>query len=157
MLGGHSMPILGWDLVPNGFTPQFDFEMAPLYLRALARIPYFERYAYPELVRLGLAKLWPSSSSLCDEISLEKSGWQVMNREKNSEECIEEGSMVRLTQYRANAFWNFIYKPRTFHITGDKFINFSFCMRDYSTRRACELARIKELERMNGRQIERTR
>lgn len=50
--------IRGWNDIPDGYVQEEDFHLAPLWLRILARITFFEKYAYPFAVKKGLIKRW---------------------------------------------------------------------------------------------------
>ena len=50
--------IHGWNDIPAGYVQEVDFHLAPIWLRALARTTYFERFAYPIAVKKGLVKRW---------------------------------------------------------------------------------------------------
>ena len=50
--------IHGWNDIPEGYIQEEDFHLAPLWLRALARTIYFEKYAYPMAVKKGLVSRW---------------------------------------------------------------------------------------------------
>ena len=49
--------IAGWDDIPIGFGAIFNFDLAPLWLKALSRTPFVERFAYPIALRKGLGTL----------------------------------------------------------------------------------------------------
>lgn len=50
--------IRGWNDIPDGYVQEEDFHLAPLWLRILARITFFEKYAYPIAAKKGLIKRW---------------------------------------------------------------------------------------------------
>jgi hypothetical protein len=50
--------IRGWNDIPEGYVQEEDFHLAPLWLRTLARIKYFEKFAYPAAVKKGLVRRW---------------------------------------------------------------------------------------------------
>lgn len=50
--------IHGWNDIPIGYVQEEEFHLAPIWLRTLARIKYFEKYAYPIAIKKGLVKRW---------------------------------------------------------------------------------------------------
>lgn len=50
--------IHGWNDIPTGYVQEEDFHLAPIWLRLLASLKYFEKYAYPVAVKRGLIKRW---------------------------------------------------------------------------------------------------
>lgn len=50
--------IRGWNDIPEGYVQEEDFHLAPLWLRALARTRFLEKYAYPMAIKRGLVRRW---------------------------------------------------------------------------------------------------
>ena len=58
--------------------------------------PYFERFAYPKALRLGLGELWPESESAEASTELKNEGWIVHATMKSEYERWLEGSVAIL-------------------------------------------------------------
>lgn len=92
------MPIIGWDDAPSDAITNIDFSASSLWLRALARVPFFERYAYPIAVKKGFATIW--FPKISDEIfdQLQNRGWKVICGLPSDHELFLQGSKAFLTQ-----------------------------------------------------------
>jgi len=54
-----SVKLDGWNFVPRGYGLGWEAAKLPLLLRVLIRTPFIDRFAYPMMVRQGLAWLKP--------------------------------------------------------------------------------------------------
>jgi len=124
------MPITGWDDVPSDALTKFNFHNTSLWLRALARVPFFERYAYPIAVKRGLGTIWFPEISDINFEKFRNVGWKVNNGMPSDHELFLQGSKALLTQ-RPSSF----RKPRI-----------------AITRLGKELAWTKAIHRANGTQ-----
>lgn len=98
MLEGGKVPITGWNDTPSDAITKFDFHNTSLWLRALARVPFFERYAYPIAVKRGLGTIWfPDISDINFEHFLNL-GWKVNSGLPSDRELFLQGSKAFLTQ-----------------------------------------------------------
>ena len=92
------MPITGGDDTPSDAIVKFDFHNTSLWLRALARVPFFEKFAYPIAVKRGLGTIWfPEISESRFEEFL-KVGWKVKCGNPSDHELFLQGSKALLTQ-----------------------------------------------------------
>jgi hypothetical protein len=97
MIGGQ-MSIIGWDDTPSCAITKFDFQKSSLWLRILARVPFFERFAYPVAVKRGLGSIWfPEVSEITYEYFLSL-GWRVHQGSPSDLELFLQGSKARLTE-----------------------------------------------------------
>lgn len=92
------MPITGWDDVPSDAISKFNFQNTSLWLRALARVPFFERYAYPIAVKRGLGTIWFPGTSYNDFENFLNVGWKVKDGLPSDHELFLQGSKAFLTQ-----------------------------------------------------------
>lgn len=53
------MKLEGWNHVPLGYAADVDVDAAPAWLRLWFRAPFFDRFAYPQLVTRGFGYLTP--------------------------------------------------------------------------------------------------
>jgi hypothetical protein len=124
------MPITGWNDAPSDAITKFNFHNTSLWLRTLARVPFFERFAYPIAVKRGLGTIWfPEISESRFEEFL-KIGWKVKYGHPSDHELFLQGSKALLTQ-----------SPRSFRKP-----------RIAITRLGKELAWTKAIHRANGTQ-----
>ena len=89
----------GWSESFGNFQEEIRFEVAPLWLRALSRTIYFERFAYPIALKRGLGFLWPIGATPTFETP-PSPHWKIMNSVKVEEDLFFEGSLARLTHGR---------------------------------------------------------
>lgn len=87
------MKINGWNQTPNGYISSFDFSNAPSYLKFLAYLPFFERFAYPIAIRQGYGTLWPHPYDRRKANREALLGWVVRNEEMPIQEKIGCGAM----------------------------------------------------------------
>lgn len=92
------MRLAAWNDFPNRGEVEIKFENGPNWLKLLARLPYFERFAYPAALRRGLGILWCESLTQYENDDLSMQGWIVHPREKSKEERFTEGSLALLSQ-----------------------------------------------------------
>ncbi len=92
------MDILGWDILPEKCEIEFRFEDGPGWLKLLALMPVFEKFAYPIAIRRHIAYLWSTSFSQEQCVELESEGWIVYSREKTKTEKFLEGSLAIMSQ-----------------------------------------------------------
>jgi hypothetical protein len=71
------MRLEGWNHVPDGYGATFDVAAAPRWLRAWFRIPFLDRFAYPQLVRRGFGYLTPHPGTLPAEREDVRGGWRI--------------------------------------------------------------------------------
>lgn len=97
------MPITGWDDIPSNAISKFNFHNTSLWLRALARVPFFERYAYPIAVKRGLGTIWFPGTSDNDLDYFLNVGWKVKKGLPSDHELFLQGSKAFLT-HRPSSF-----------------------------------------------------
>jgi hypothetical protein len=95
------MPITGWDDAPSDAIIKFNFHNSSLWLRALARVPFFERYAYPIAVKRGLGTIWFPEIPESNFEEFLKAGWNVKYGLPTDHELFLQGSKAFLTQSAA--------------------------------------------------------
>jgi hypothetical protein len=71
------VPIDGWDYMPRGYGLVVDLQRAPRWLRLWHRVPVLDRFSYPRLIRIGVARLIPSPGWSEDEREPVPAGWTV--------------------------------------------------------------------------------
>ena len=91
------MPIVGWDDTPTDAITRFDFHTSSLWLRALSRVPYFERYAYPLAVKKGLGTIWFPLDSEFEVENYLNLGWNVKQGVPTDHELFLFGAKALLT------------------------------------------------------------
>lgn len=92
------MPITGWDDAPSDAIIKFNFRDTSFWLRALARVPFFERYAYPVAVKRGLGTIWFPEISESNVEEFLNAGWNVKYGAPSDHELFLQGSKAFLTQ-----------------------------------------------------------
>lgn len=92
------MSITGWDDAPSDAIIKINFHNSSLWLRALARVPFFERYAYPVAVKKGLGTIWFQEISESNFEVFLKAGWKVKCGIPSDHEFFLQGSKAFLTQ-----------------------------------------------------------
>ena len=73
--------IRGWNDIPEGYVQEEDLHLAPLWLRTLARIKYFEKFAYPAAVKKGLVRRWKIQPNPAEPEFFWSDGIQYLNSE----------------------------------------------------------------------------
>ena len=71
--------IHGWNDIPAGYVQEEDFHLAPVWLRAMARIKIVEKFAYPIAVKKGLVKRWKIEPSEFEADFFWSDGIQYIN------------------------------------------------------------------------------
>lgn len=72
------MRLDGWNVLPRGYSARFDTRAAPVWLRVLFSTPFLDRFAYPLLVRRGLAYLAPSPAvEAAERDPFPAGGWRL--------------------------------------------------------------------------------
>jgi hypothetical protein len=103
----RSIPILGWNRIPEGFRPILKFEDAPKWLRLLALTPVIERFAYPRGARDGYVALMPVSRDI-DLDEAFKSGFEKVYFYVGTEDSwtshVSFGATNQLTKYQMAKF-----------------------------------------------------
>ena len=92
------MSITGWDDAPSDAIIRFNFHNSSLWLRALARVPFFERYAYPIAVKRGLGTIWFPEISESNFEDFLQAGWKVKHGLPTELDLFLQGSKAYLTQ-----------------------------------------------------------
>jgi hypothetical protein len=91
------MSVLGWNDVPEEAFAKFDFWKCPTWIRALARVPIIEIFAYPLIVKKGFATIWIPKSCTFDTGSFESKGWNVRIGEPDDAQRLLDGSEAKLS------------------------------------------------------------
>ena len=92
------MPITGWDDAPSDAITKFNFHNTSLWLRVLARVPFFERYAYPIAVKRGLGTIWLPGTTDNNFENFLNVGWKVNYGLPSDHELFLQGSKALLTK-----------------------------------------------------------
>ena len=71
------MRLEGWNHVPEGYGATFDVAAAPAWLRAWFRLPFLDRFAYPQLVARGFGYLAPHPGFPEEEREEVAAGWKL--------------------------------------------------------------------------------
>ena len=144
------MKFKGWDDSPSDFQCEFNFHRGPKWLLLLSHIPYFERYAYPKAIELGLAEAWPREVGVNLEQSFDSNGWIIHDSPKDDFERWVEGSLAFLTQKKKSSLTRFLLTRRTIHITGNLVIFWHVLPRFSLTRYGSHIKFQRDIHRLNG-------
>jgi len=68
---------VGWSEIPYGYGATFEVSHAPVWLRALYRLPFVDRFAYPLLVARGYGVLRAHLDLPTDALGPVTGGWRV--------------------------------------------------------------------------------
>ena len=146
----YPMKLNGWNSWPDGYIQEIDFTRANVFVRVLARTPYFERFAYPLAIKSGCGTLWPMNSEQPSNNLRSFEGWNVESRSMSNLELQSRGAYAELTSHQQPSIWRFVHKRRKINLGKNYFISFSLWPHDSSTRLARQLATLKELNQWNG-------
>jgi hypothetical protein len=91
------MSVLGWNDVPEEAFAKFDFWKCPTWIRALARVPIIEIFAYPLIVKKGFATIWIPKNFTFETGRFESKGWNVRIGEPDDAQRLLDGSIARLS------------------------------------------------------------
>ena len=91
------MSVLGWNDVPEEAFAKFDFWKCPTWIRALARVPIIEIFAYPLIVKKGFATIWIPKNFSFETGRFESKGWNVRIGEPDDAQRLLDGSIARLS------------------------------------------------------------
>ena len=91
------MSVLGWNDVPEEAFAKFDFWKCPTWIRALARVPIIEIFAYPLIVKKGFATIWLPKNFTFETGRFESKGWNVRIGEPDDAQRLLDGSIARLS------------------------------------------------------------
>ena len=144
------MKFRGWDDPPSDFQCEFYFHRGPKWLLLLSHIPYFERYAYPIAIELGLAEAWPREVGIKLQPSFDSKGWIIHESPKNDFERWIEGSMGFLSHKKKYSLTRFLLTQRTIHITKSLVIFWHVFPRFSFTRYGKHLKFQRDIHRLNG-------
>ena len=144
------MKIRGWNDLPSDFQCDFNFHNGPKWLLLLSHIPYFEKYAYPKAIELGLAEAWPREFGIKLDSSFNREGWLIHDSPKNDFERWVEGSMAFLTKKRKYSASDFLLRRRTIRITNKIIIFWHVVPRFSFTRYGSHLKFQRDIHRQNG-------
>ena len=75
------MQFSGWNHIPQGYGLKWDLRTAPVWLQCLRVTPFFDRLAYPVMVRRQFAYLVPHENWPPDERDEVPPGWVVRDPE----------------------------------------------------------------------------
>lgn len=139
-----------WHQFPANFRPEFNFHKGPFWLRALARTPILERFAYPIAMKKGLCELWPSSSESILDPNFDATGWVIHTREKNDLERWIEGSLAYLAHGERNRTQQFFFRDRMFRVKNNQILFRGILPRFSFTSYGGTLRRQRGIHRANG-------
>lgn len=89
-----AMQLNGWNVIPEGYGVRFEVDAAPLWMRVLFRTPFIDRFAYPLMVRRGLAYLSPLPGDAWQRDPSPAGGWRIEEPEYRT-----PGSVVELREH----------------------------------------------------------
>jgi hypothetical protein len=144
------MKMRGWKDLPANYQYEFNFHRGPKWLLALAHTPYFDRYAYPKAIELGLAEAWPIQDGIVIDPSFDRKGWVIHNSPKDNFEKWIEGSMGFLTPRKKYSTIRFLLKRRSLYISSNRVIFWHVLPRISFTRYGAHRKFQADIHRLNG-------
>ena len=93
------MSLTGWNDIPSNAITKFDFDQASSWLKFLARVPFFERFSYPIVVKKGLATIWFEDDIEKYQDYFFNSGWHVKRGIPSELDLFQQGSLAQLSNH----------------------------------------------------------